>query len=58
MCKTCVRECSTDAITVEGEEGKYIFRIETDGSLSPEEVLKRACDILSDKSDNIIEFCK
>ena len=58
MCKTCVRGCESDAITVEGEEGKYIFRIETDGSLSPEEVLGRACDILSEKSNKIIEFCK
>ncbi len=58
MCKTCVRGCEPAAITVEGEEGKYMFRIETDGSLPPEEVLKRACDILSVKSDKIIEFCK
>ena len=58
MCKTCVRGCPSNSITVEGQEGKYIFRIETDGSLSPEEVLKRASDILSDKSDKIIEFCK
>lgn len=58
MCKTCVRGCTTDSITVEGEQGKYIFRIETDGSLPPEEVLKRACDILSDKSNEIIEFFK
>lgn len=58
MCKTCVKGCEAGAITVEGEEGRYIFRIETDGSLSPEEVLERACDILSEKSDKIIEFCK
>ncbi len=58
MCKTCVRGCEADSITVECEEGKYIFRIETDGSLSPEEVLERACDILSDKSNKVIEFCK
>lgn len=58
MCKTCVKGCEAGAVEVEGEEGKYIFRIETDGSISPEEVLKRACDILSEKSDKIIEFCK
>jgi len=56
MCKTCVRGCEAKAITVEGEEGKYIFKMETDGSLSPEEVLRRACEILSAKSDKIIEF--
>jgi DNA-directed RNA polymerase subunit D len=57
-CKTCVNTCESGAITVEGEEGKFIFRIETDGSLSPEEILTRACDILSEKSDKIIEFCE
>ncbi len=58
MCKTCVRGCPSEAITVEGEEGKYIFIIETDGSLPPEEVLTRACDILSEKSNKILEFIK
>lgn len=57
-CKTCVNTCESGAITVEGEEGKFIFSIETDGSLSPEEILTRACDILSEKSDKIIEFCE
>lgn len=58
MCKTCAKGCESDAITVEGQEGKFIFRIETDGSLPPEEVLTRACDILSGKTDQIIEFCE
>lgn len=58
MCKTCAKGCESDAITVEGQEGKFIFKIETDGSLPPEEVLTRACDILSGKTDQIIEFCE
>ncbi|MGZ7069315.1 MAG: DNA-directed RNA polymerase subunit D [Methanobacterium sp.] len=58
MCKTCMRGCEQDAIFVDGEEGKYIFRIETDGSLAPEDVLENACDILKDKSDKIVAFCK
>jgi DNA-directed RNA polymerase subunit D len=57
MCRTCVKGCESNAITVEGQEGKFIFKIETDGSLPPEEVLARACDILSKKTDQIIEFC-
>ena len=38
------------------EENKYIFNLETDGSLTPVEVLTIACDILSEKADNIINF--
>lgn len=56
MCKTCMKDCPAQAVSVEGREDKFIFRIETDGSLSPEEVLTRACDILSAKSNKIIEI--
>ena len=56
MCKTCVKDCEPSAITVEGREDKFIFKIETDGSLSPEEVIITACDILAQKSDKILTF--
>jgi DNA-directed RNA polymerase subunit D len=56
MCRTCQKDCEVQAVTVEGQEDKFIFTIETDGSLSPEEVITAACDILSDKSDKIITF--
>lgn len=57
-CRTCQRlsQKDDDAIVVDFEEGKYIFKIETDGSLKPLEVLTIACDILSEKADNIINF--
>lgn len=58
MCKTCMRECEQNAIHVDAQEGKFIFKIETDGSLSPEDVLRDACDILSEKSEKIVAFCK
>jgi len=58
MCKTCMRICNQNAIHVDYCEGKYIFKIETDGSLAPEVVLENACDILKDKSERIIAFCK
>ena len=56
MCRTCEKDCQNKAITVESVADKFIFRIETDGSLSPTEVLTRACDILSEKADNIVTF--
>ena len=58
MCRTCVKDCQNNAITVEIVEDKFIFRIQTDGSLSPIEVLTRACDILSGKADEIVTFCE
>lgn len=56
MCKTCMKDCEATAITVEGQEDKFIFKIETDGSLSPEQVISTACNILAEKSDKIITF--
>lgn len=56
MCKTCMKVCGTGAIQIGAQEDKFIFKIETDGSLSPIEVLEKACDILSGKSEKIIEF--
>ncbi|WP_414469306.1 DNA-directed RNA polymerase subunit D [Methanobacterium sp. ACI-7] len=58
MCKTCIRGCDQDAVHIDAQENKYIFRIETDGSLSPEDVLENACDILKEKSEKIVAFCK
>ncbi|MDI6723556.1 MAG: DNA-directed RNA polymerase subunit D [Methanobacterium sp.] len=57
-CKTCMNNCEQGAIHVDAVDDKFIFKIETDGSLSPEEVLKNACDILSQKSEKIVAFCK
>jgi len=56
MCNTCSKDCPNQAITVEGLSDKFIFRIETDGSLSPQEILITACDLLSEKANNILDF--
>jgi len=58
MCKSCVRACDKRAIDVGYEEGKFIFRIETDGSVDPKDVLLKACDILRDKAEQVITFVK
>ncbi|MCL2686946.1 MAG: DNA-directed RNA polymerase subunit D [Methanobrevibacter sp.] len=58
MCKTCMRADENDYIDIGYEKNIFIFTIETDGSMPPEEVLLKACDVLSDKADKIIEFSK
>ncbi len=58
MCKSCVRACVNDYIQVGYEENNFIFKIETDGSMPPKEVLLKACDVLKDKTDELIEFSK
>ena len=56
MCKSCVRASSNGYINVGYHENDFIFRIETDGSMSPKEVLLKACDVLGEKADKFIRF--
>jgi len=58
MCKSCMRADENDYIDIGHEENVFIFTIETDGSMLPEEVLLKACDVLSDKAEKFIEFSK
>ncbi len=56
LCRTCEKNCQNQAITVNLTQDKFIFHIESDGSLSPTEILSRASDILASKADKIIDF--
>ena len=57
MCKSCVRASTNGYINVGYRENDFIFRIETDGSMPPKEVLLKACDELGGKADKFIRFC-
>jgi DNA-directed RNA polymerase subunit D len=56
MCKSCFRVCESRSIDIGFDDNRFIFRIETDGSTPPEEVLIKACDVLSEKADKIIDI--
>jgi DNA-directed RNA polymerase subunit D len=51
ICKACVDACTHDAIQIKGDNTKFIFEFETDGSLSARDTLKKALDILEKKFD-------
>jgi DNA-directed RNA polymerase subunit D len=55
LCKECENTCEFGAIKVSFEENKFIFRFETDGVFEPEDVLKRAIDILAKKLQSFRE---
>lgn len=46
LCKTCEEDCSLDAIRVTGEETKFIFQFETDGSIHAKDAFLYALDTL------------
>lgn len=55
MCKACVEVCPKDAVKVTGDSTKFIFHIESSGTLPPKQLLLRAMKVLEDKSE---EFSK
>jgi DNA-directed RNA polymerase subunit D len=53
MCNSCVEVCEEEAITVEGDDTKFIFKIESQGALPPKEIFKTACETLEDKAKEL-----
>ena len=56
MCKSGGRASTNGYINVGYRENDFIFRIETDGSMPPKEVLLKACEVLGEKADKFIRF--
>jgi len=56
MCKSCFRASPNNYINVGYQENNFIFKLETDGSMHPKEVLIKACDELIKKTDKFISF--
>lgn len=53
LCRACEEVCSLDAIKVTGDDTKFIFQFETDGSLTAKEALMRALAILKDEFEEL-----
>lgn len=52
LCNSCAEACEQKAITVEGIEGKFVFKIEANGSLTPQEIFTGACNIFKQKAES------
>jgi len=53
LCNSCAEVCEADAITVKGDDRKFIFTIESQGALAPKEIFKKACEILQEKAHKL-----
>ncbi|MFA5771476.1 MAG: DNA-directed RNA polymerase subunit D [Thermoplasmata archaeon] len=53
MCGACEDACSSGAIKIDGDDTKFIFKFETDGSLTVKDVLEKALSILEEKFTEI-----
>jgi DNA-directed RNA polymerase subunit D len=56
MCKSCYRASENKYINIGYQDNNFIFKIETDGSMPPKEVLLKACEELGLKADKFIRF--
>jgi DNA-directed RNA polymerase subunit D len=56
MCKSCYRASENNYINIGYQDNNFIFKIETDGSMPPKEVLLKACEELGFKADKFIRF--
>lgn len=53
MCMTCTEITEPGTIVVEGDEKNIIFTFETDGSLTAEQALDKALDLLAKESEQV-----
>lgn len=54
MCKACSEACP-EAIEVKGDSSTFIFKVESTGSLAPEEAVVNSLEVLEDKCDEFLE---
>lgn len=54
MCEACSDACP-EAIRVDGDSTKFIFRVESTGAISSDRVVKEAFEILSEKCEDFAE---
>jgi len=53
LCMACVDACAENAIKVEGQEGQFIFTVESFGQLSPKDIVVQATVELDEKLDEL-----
>jgi DNA-directed RNA polymerase subunit D len=56
LCNSCAEVCDEDAISVKGDDRRFIFKIESQGALPPKEIFKTACEILEEKARELLKL--
>jgi len=55
LCYKCKESCPKEAISIVPEKNAFVFNVESTGVLPPERILIKALNILTEKSDGLIE---
>ena len=56
ICRACAQACEEEAISVEGDPTRFIFTIESNGAMSPVEIFREACRIISKKAEKMVSL--
>ncbi len=53
LCNACVEVCEGGDLKVNGQDDKFIFKVEGTGAIDPKTVFNTACDIIAGKSKEL-----
>lgn len=55
LCGECAEEVDSEVLVVTGDEERFIFKMESISSLTPERIIEISSEILKDKAEKVIE---
>ncbi|NHI91706.1 MAG: DNA-directed RNA polymerase subunit D [Candidatus Lokiarchaeota archaeon] len=58
LCRECIKACEDDAINLNWFENKFIFNVETSGSMPAEELIFQALKVLNKKAEGFLNELK
>jgi DNA-directed RNA polymerase subunit D len=56
LCEICVKSCEPGAITIDSKNDTFLFKVESSGALSPEEIVEKAAEILKERIRTALDF--
>jgi len=58
LCKACAEVCPAKAAKVSGDQSKFVFKVESSGTLPPEQIILKAMDTLQVKFEEFAKLVK
>jgi DNA-directed RNA polymerase subunit D len=49
LCEACVEVCEPGAITIDSKKNSFLFKVESTGALTPEEIVEKSAEILKER---------